>query len=78
MLAGLVSILEAANRFGFSADHVLERFSREMAGFDQFKDYINIERIYRLGYQLAAYYLERGQFQPGVTYILQCSRQLSS
>ncbi|OMF92397.1 hypothetical protein [Paenibacillus sp. FSL R7-0273] len=72
VLAGLVSILEAANRFGFSADHVLERFSREMAGFDQFKDYINIERIYRLGYQLAAYYLERGQFQPGVTYILQC------
>ncbi|WP_342563417.1 DNA-binding protein [Paenibacillus sp. FSL R7-0345] len=72
VLAGLLSILEAANRFGFSADHVLERFSKEMTGFDRFKDYINIDRIYRLGYQLAAYYLERGQAQRGVTYILQC------
>lgn len=72
VLAGLVSILEAANRFGFSVDHVLERFSREMAGFDRFKDYINIDRIYRLGYQLAVYYLERGQAQLGVNSILQC------
>jgi transcriptional regulator with XRE-family HTH domain len=72
ILAGLVSILEAANTFGFSVDHVLEQFAGDMAAFEQLQDPINIDRIYRLGYQLATYYLGQGQVQLGVDYILQC------
>ncbi|WP_245237682.1 DNA-binding protein [Paenibacillus ihuae] len=72
ILSGLVSILEAANRFDYSVDHVLEQFSAEMAGFEQLQDRLNIERIYRLGYQLALYYSERRQYTRGVDYILQC------
>ncbi|CAH1209996.1 hypothetical protein PAECIP111892_03370 [Paenibacillus auburnensis] len=72
ILPGLVSILEAANRFGFSVDHVLEQFSAEMPRFEQLQDPLNIERIYRLGYQLALYYSERGQYTRGIDYILQC------
>lgn len=72
ILAGLVSILEAANIFGFSVDHVLDQFSGDMARFEQLQDPINIDRIYRLGYQLATYHLGRGQVQLGVDYILQC------
>jgi transcriptional regulator with XRE-family HTH domain len=72
ILAGLVCILEAANTFGFSVDHVLEQFSGPMARFEQLQDHITIDRSYRLGYQLAAYYLERGQVRLGMDYILQC------
>jgi transcriptional regulator with XRE-family HTH domain len=72
ILPGLVSILEAANRFGFSVDHVLEQFSAEMPRFEQLQDPLNIERLYRLGYQLALYYSERGQYTRGIDYILQC------
>ncbi len=72
ILPGLVSILEAANRFGFSVDHVVEQFSAEMARFEQLQDPLNIERIYRLGYQLALYYSERRQYNRGIDYILQC------
>ncbi|MNC25696.1 hypothetical protein D3C75_737950 [compost metagenome] len=43
-----------------------------MARFEQLQDSLNIERIYRLGYQLALYYSERRQYTLGVDYILQC------
>lgn len=72
ILPGLVSIMEAANRFGFAVDHVLEQFSGEMARFEQLQEPIHIDRIYRLGYQLAIYHLERRRYMPGVDHILQC------
>lgn len=74
ILSGMVIILESANRFGFSADAVLSRFSREMLRFEQFQDPINVDRVYRLYYQIAMYYISRKQYSKGIDYIIQSLR----
>jgi hypothetical protein len=71
ILPGLVVIVESANRYGFSVDKVLAQFSREMVRFEQFMDPINIDRLYRLRYQISMYLLDRGQYNQGVETILQ-------
>lgn len=75
ILPGLVIIMEAANRFGFTVDHVIEQFSGEMTHYLLYQDPTNIDRVYRLIYQLAIYYLDRGQYLSGVNCILQCLAQ---
>lgn len=74
ILPGMVIILESANRYGFSADVVLSRFSREMLRFEQFQDPINVDRLYRLYYQIAMYHISRQQYPRGIDYILHCLR----
>jgi hypothetical protein len=74
ILSGMVIILESANRFGFCADAVLSRFSREMLRFEQFQDPINVDRVYRLYYQIAMYYISCKQYSKGIDYIIQCLR----
>jgi transcriptional regulator with XRE-family HTH domain len=74
ILPGMVIILESANRYGFSADVVLSRFSREMLRFEQFQDPINVDRLYRLYYQIAMYHITRQQYPKGIDYILHCLR----
>lgn len=74
ILPGMVIILESANRFGFSADAVLSRFSREMLRFEQFQDPINVDRVYRLYYQIAKYHITRKQYSKGIDYIIHCLR----
>ncbi|WP_019914913.1 hypothetical protein [Paenibacillus sp. HW567] len=71
ILPGLVVIVESANRYGFSVDFVLAQFSREMVRFEQFMDPINIDRLYRLRYQISMYLLERELYNQGVESILQ-------
>lgn len=71
ILPGLIIIMESANRFGFSVDNVLTRFSREMLRFEQFEDPINIDRLYRLYYQVAIYQIRNKQYIIGVDYIIQ-------
>ncbi|KWX82506.1 DNA-binding protein [Paenibacillus riograndensis] len=71
ILPGLVVIVEYANRYGFCVDKVLAQFSREMVRFEQFMDPINIDRLYRLRYQISMYLLDRGQYNQGVETILQ-------
>ncbi|WP_340026256.1 DNA-binding protein [Paenibacillus sp. FSL K6-1096] len=72
ILSGMVIIMESANRFGFSADAVMARFSREMLRFEQFQDTINVDRVYRLYYQIAIYYISRNQCARGIDYIIHC------
>lgn len=72
ILPGLVIIMEAANRYGFTADNVLTQFSREMVRFEQFQDPVNVDRLYRLRYQISLYLMNRGQYNQGVEYLLQC------
>lgn len=72
ILPGLVIIIEAANRFGFAVDDVLEQFSVEMAHCVLYQDPMNIDRVYRLSYQLAIYHIDRERYMSGVDCILQC------
>ncbi|QUL54660.1 DNA-binding protein [Paenibacillus tritici] len=74
ILSGMVIIMESANRFGFSADAVMSRFSREMLRFEQFQDTINVDRVYRLYYQIAIYHISRNQCSKGIDYIIHCLR----
>lgn len=72
ILVGLITIMDAANRHGFSADSVLSRFSREMLRFEEFQEPNNVDRVYRLNYQVAMYLITRKKYSTGVDYIIQC------
>jgi transcriptional regulator with XRE-family HTH domain len=72
ILPGLITILESANRYGYSVDGVLSRFSREMLRFERFQDPINVDRRFRLNYQLAIYLIDREQYDRGIDYALLC------
>lgn len=71
ILPGLITVMESANRYGFSVDAVLTRFSREMLRFEQFQDLINIDRLYRLYYQIAIYFTNAKKYNQGVDYLIQ-------
>jgi hypothetical protein len=71
ILPGLIIIMKSANLHKFSVDNVLTRFSREMLRFEQFEDPINIDRLYRLYYQVAIYQIRNKQYTTGVDYIIQ-------
>jgi hypothetical protein len=71
ILPGLIIIMESANYYKFSVDEVLKRFSREMLRFEQFEDPINIDRLYRLYYQISMYLINNKQYITGVDYIIQ-------
>lgn len=72
ILAGLITIMDSANRYGFSAESVLTRFSREMQRFEQYQEPNNVDRLYRLYYQVAMYRINLKQYNIGVDYIIQC------
>lgn len=72
ILPGLVIIMEAANRYKFSVDSILTRFSREMLRFEQFEERPNVDRLYRLYYQISLYLINQGRHVKGVDYIIQC------
>lgn len=72
ILPGLITIMESANRNGNSVDGILSRFSREMQQFERFRDPINVDRRFRLYYQLAIYMVDRGQHNNGLDYALRC------
>ncbi|WNS42558.1 DNA-binding protein [Paenibacillus sp. MMS20-IR301] len=74
ILPGMVIIMESANRFGFCADAVMARFSREMLRFEQFQDRVNVDRLYRLYYQIAIYHIGQGRHARGIDYIMHCLR----
>ncbi|QDX95366.1 DNA-binding protein [Brevibacillus laterosporus] len=72
ILAGLVTIVESANKYDFSIDNLLERFSEEIRCFDQYQDTINVERHLRFRYQLAIYQFQNERFHNGIVDILRC------
>ncbi|KAA1187002.1 DNA-binding protein [Paenibacillus sp. B2(2019)] len=70
ILAGLITIMDAANRYGFSADNILTRFSREMLRFEGFQEPNNVDRVFRLYYQVAIYQINRKRYVTGVDYLV--------
>ncbi|MFD2881341.1 hypothetical protein ACFTAO_44465 [Paenibacillus rhizoplanae] len=45
-----------------------------MLRFEQFQDTINVDRVYRLYYQIAIYHISRKQYAKGIDYIIHCLR----
>ncbi|ULO07850.1 DNA-binding protein [Paenibacillus sp. 19GGS1-52] len=76
ILPGMLIIMESANRYGFSADAALTRFSREILRFGQFQDPINVDRLFRLNYEVAMYLIDRQEYSKGIEHTIQ-SLQLS-
>lgn len=70
ILAGLITIMDAANRYRFAADRVLTRFSREMLRFEGFQEPNNVDRVFRLYYQVAIYQINKKRYSTGVDYLL--------
>lgn len=72
ILPGLITIMESANQYGFSADTALTRFSREMLRFGQFQDPINVDRLFRLNYQISVYLINSEEYARGIDHIIEC------
>ncbi|MBG9772685.1 DNA-binding protein [Brevibacillus laterosporus] len=72
LLAGLVTIVESANKYDFSIDNILAKFSFEIGCFDEYQDTINVERHLRFRYQLAIYQFKNERFHNGIVETLRC------
>lgn len=72
ILSGLITIMDSANRYGFIVDDILSRFSREMLRFEEYQEPDNIDRVYRLYYQISMYRINQKQYSLGMEYLLKC------
>lgn len=73
VVAGLNSILAAANTYGFNVDHVLTRFSGSIARFDLFNDDpILSDRHLQYRYYKALYAFRQNRVPEGLYETLRC------
>nr|WP_258398968.1 hypothetical protein [Brevibacillus laterosporus] len=72
IFAGLVTIVESANKHEFSIDNILEKFSEEIRCFDQYHDSISVDRHLRFRYHLAIYHFQNHRVENGIIEILRC------
>ncbi|WP_429830426.1 DNA-binding protein [Brevibacillus laterosporus] len=70
--AGLLTILESANKHKITIDEVLENFIDEIQSFDDYQNNISIDRHFALMYELAIYRFRNGQFKSGIDTLLNC------
>ena len=66
VLPGLVTILQAANKYDFLIDDILQKFTCEIEDFQQYKDSVTLERRMRFSIQLSMYYLHKSKFNEGI------------
>lgn len=78
-LTGLLNILKAANIFNMDVAEILEQFKLEINSYIYQKDQqaigvyskqVNAERVVRLLYEMAYYYLKREYYSSGFNYLL--------
>lgn len=72
ILTGFTSIVESANKYGFSIDTLLDKFSREIHCFDNYHDLANVNHHLEFRYQLAIYKLKNMRIHSGIKEILKC------
>ncbi|WP_163860387.1 helix-turn-helix transcriptional regulator [Paenibacillus elgii] len=72
ILAGLVTILKSANKYGFCIDQVLRLFSERIDHFDTFQDMIGMDQHVRFRYQKALYEFSKERFNDGIEETLHC------
>jgi len=73
----LLNIIEAANRYHFDVDHVLQQFESRIVSYEQehtadmYTQQVIPEQSTRLWYELAVYYLNRDNYPLGFQYLLE-------
>ncbi|MGG1263888.1 DNA-binding protein [Brevibacillus laterosporus] len=72
LLFGFITIVESANKYGFSIDTILDKFSKEINYFDNYHDSASVDRNLQFRYQLAIYHLRNKRPNSGVKEILRC------
>ncbi|ATO48602.1 DNA-binding protein [Brevibacillus laterosporus] len=72
LLFGFITIVESANKYGFSIDIILDKFSKEINYFDNYHDSANVDRHLQFRYQLAVYHLKNKRPNSGIKEILRC------
>ncbi|CAI8834155.1 Helix-turn-helix transcriptional regulator [Brevibacillus sp. IT-7CA2] len=72
ILAGMFTIMETANRFGLSVDDVVERFSKDIACFQDYEDPFSLTRHLHFRYHIAIYQLHKGRIAEGIAETLRC------
>lgn len=75
VLLSLLNIIEAANRYSFNVDDVLQRFDISSLTKQDYTKSIYTqqtveERLARFYYELGDYYLNKGQYQYGFSYLM--------
>lgn len=70
VLTGLLLIMEAANAYGFSIEHILERFPEP--SIENEVNVVKIEQHLRFHYQKAVYAFNQQHFAQGLQTILYC------
>jgi transcriptional regulator with XRE-family HTH domain len=66
ILAGMISIMKSANTYHFCVDEILDRFSSQIASFDQFTEAIGLDRHLQFRYQTAIYEFGKGRIERGI------------
>lgn len=72
ILAGLVTILKAANQYGFCIDQVLQLFAQRIASFDTLQDLIGLDQHTRFRYERAIYEFTKERVKEGIEETLYC------
>ncbi|MFB0832656.1 helix-turn-helix domain-containing protein [Brevibacillus laterosporus] len=72
ILSGLVAILEAANKHGFTVDATLDEFSNEIDSFNRYHESTNLDHQLEFRYQLTIYQFKNKRYQNGITEALRC------
>ncbi|MFB6367723.1 helix-turn-helix domain-containing protein [Paenibacillus elgii] len=72
ILAGLVTILKSANKYGFCIDKVLLLFSDRIDYFDTLQDMIGMDQHVRFRHQKALYEFSKERFKDGIEETLHC------
>jgi transcriptional regulator with XRE-family HTH domain len=71
ILPALITIIESANKHGFTVDRIIDDFSEEIKLFTHYRDPLNIDRNFRFRYGLAIYRFNNGQHLIGIDETLQ-------
>ncbi|KJD45884.1 helix-turn-helix transcriptional regulator [Paenibacillus terrae] len=79
VLPALDNILEAANRYHFDVDHILNQFEVDISSYleqQKVESYYTqrfiTERFIHFSKELAVYYFNKGNFADGFTFLLSC------
>nr|WP_179033389.1 helix-turn-helix transcriptional regulator [Paenibacillus kribbensis] len=85
ILPALDIIVEAANRYHFDVDHILEQFEANISSFLEqrkvesfYTQRFITERFIHFSKELAVYYLAKGKFSEGFKFLLSCLEKSTS
>ncbi|OUQ85181.1 DNA-binding protein [Brevibacillus brevis] len=72
VLSGLVTIVSAANQYGFSIDSIFEQFAEHIDRFEDRQDAIGMSEHMQFRNEMAIYLFKRGKYAEGLNETLRC------